>query len=182
MCGIAGIYSANHLNSESLIRTMTYCLAHRGPDAEGFFSDPTIAFGHRRLSIIDLSESANQPMKSRDGRWVMMFNGEVFNYREIAETLNVPLRTSSDTEVMLEAFAKFGIEAVQQFNGMFTIALYDQVEGALFLFRDRAGVKPLFYFWESDNLFFASEIKSLLVIESIRTQLSINDEAISLFL
>lgn len=182
MCGIAGLFAPGHSFSTDLIHRMTRCIAHRGPDAEGFYSEDGIAFGHRRLSIIDLSEAANQPMTSRDGNWVMMFNGEVFNFREIASELKVPLRTHSDTEVMLESFAAFGADAVQRFNGMFAIALYNRYEKALYLFRDRIGVKPLFYFHESNRWFFASEIKSLLTVDEVKNQLTINNEAVSLFL
>src|SRR5436853_7533253 len=99
MCGIAGFFVPHHSLSPDVIQRMTRCVAHRGPDAEGFFSDEVVSFGHRRLSIIDLSEAANQPMISQDGRWVMMFNGEVFNFRELTSSLNVALRTRSDTEV-----------------------------------------------------------------------------------
>lgn len=182
MCGIAGLVVPGDSVSMDVIQRMTRCIAHRGPDAEGFYSEGGLAFGHRRLSIIDLSEAANQPMTSRDGRWVMMFNGEVFNFREIASALKVPLRTHSDTEVMLESFAAFGADAVQQFNGMFAIALYDRHEKILYLFRDRIGVKPLFYFHENNRWFFASEIKALLAVEEIKGHLTINHEAISLFL
>jgi asparagine synthase (glutamine-hydrolysing) len=161
---------------------MTKCIAHRGPDAEGFFSDDLASFGHRRLSIIDLSTAANQPMISQDERWVMMFNGEVYNFRELASALKVSLRTHSDTEVMLESFAAFGPEAVSQFNGMFAIALYDRRDKLMYLFRDRMGVKPLFYLQEGNRWFFSSEIKSLLVADEGKRHLTINNEAVSLFL
>jgi asparagine synthase (glutamine-hydrolysing) len=161
---------------------MSACIAHRGPDAEQFFSETPVTFAHRRLSIIDLSCAANQPMTSANGKWVIMFNGEVFNYREIAEELNVPLRTNSDTEVMLEAFSNWGIEAIKKFNGMFVIALFDREEKALYLFRDRLGVKPLFYFKNGNEIFFASEIKALTAVEFIRSQTTIDKEAISFFL
>jgi len=182
MCGIAGFFALNNSLSPEVIQRMTRCIAHRGPDAEGFFSDQTVSFGHRRLSIIDLSESANQPMVSHDGRWVMMFNGEVFNFRELSSLLKVPLRTHSDTEVMLESFAALGAEAVNQFNGMFAIALYDQHEKSLYLFRDRIGVKPLFYYRNDSKCFFSSEISSLLSVEEIKKELTVNHEAVSLFL
>src|SRR6185295_14112887 len=179
MCGIAGLFVPGHSVSMDVIQRMTRCIAHRGPDAEGFYSEAGLAFGHRRLSIIDLSEAANQPMTSRDGIWVMMFNGEVFNFREIASELKVPLRTHSDTEVMLESFAAFGPDAVQRFNGMFAIALYNRNEKILYLFRDRVGVKPLFYFHENNRWFFASEMKALLAVEEVKDHLTINNEAVS---
>src|SRR5438067_1735083 len=104
MCGIAGYFAPDNSFDSELLVQMTQCLAHRGPDADGFYHDKNVGLGHRRLSIIDLSNAANQPMTSHDGQWVMMFNGEVFNFRDIAKELSVPLRTHSDTEVMLEAF------------------------------------------------------------------------------
>ncbi|MFI5134413.1 MAG: asparagine synthetase B family protein, partial [Chitinophagales bacterium] len=161
---------------------MTRCMAHRGPDAEAFFSDSHVGFGHKRLSIIDLSSAANQPMTSSNGRWVIMFNGEVYNYQHLSRKINGPLRTNSDTEVMLELFAERGADAVQEFNGMFAIAVYDKIEKSLFLFRDRLGVKPLFYFNEGNEWFFASELKALLNIEHLKKRLTLNHEAISCFL
>lgn len=182
MCGIAGFFSPHHSYSPEMIQRMTACVAHRGPDAEGFFSDETVSFGHRRLSIIDLNATANQPMVSADGKWVLMFNGEVFNFRELAESLKIPLQTHSDTEVILEQFAAMGIEAVNKFNGMFAIALYHKTEKILYLVRDRIGVKPLFYYQSGGESFFASEIKSLTIVDEIKKQLTINRQAVSLFL
>ena len=182
MCGIAGYFSPAKKLPDDIIRRMTSCIAHRGPDAEEFYVNELVAFGHRRLSIIDLSAAANQPMHSLDGRWVMMFNGEVFNFREISPELKITLRTHSDTEVMLEAFAKWGPSAVQKFNGMFTVALFDKHRQELYLFRDRLGVKPLYYFHENGNWFFASEIKSFNAVDELRGKLSVSKEAISQYL
>lgn len=166
MCGIAGYYSIANAFSEVELRKMTGVLAHRGPDAEGFFSDETIGLGHRRLSIIDLSIEANQPMTSRDGRYVIIYNGEVYNYREIAAELKLKykseFRTSSDTEVILEAYTRYGTYFLQKLNGMFSIAIYDKQEKVLFICRDRLGIKPLYYFWDGANFAFGSEIKALL--------------------
>src|ERR1022692_4836301 len=119
MCGIAGYYSINQKFSSPDLKKMTDCLKHRGPDADGFFSDDIVGLGHRRLSIIDLSNAANQPMKSHNGRYILIFNGEIFNYQDVAKELKKEWRTHSDTEVILEAFAEWGPEAVQKFNGMF---------------------------------------------------------------
>lgn len=182
MCGIAGFFAHENQVPPRVISTMTGCLAHRGPDAEGFFRDEHVVFGHRRLSIIDLSTAANQPMTSQDERWVMMFNGEVYNFRELARELSVGLRTTSDTEVMLEMFAAYGPKAVEKFNGMFTIALYDRNRQELFLFRDRIGVKPLFYYQDHDAWFFASELKALQAVSDIRRNLTLNQQAVSLYL
>jgi asparagine synthase (glutamine-hydrolysing) len=161
MCGISG-FSATNRNIEDL-KFMTGCIAHRGPDADGFYFDEqsSTALGHRRLSILDLSQAANQPFYSKDKRYVMVYNGEVFNYKEIAAELNIQTQTTSDTEVIIEAFAKEGPAFVNRLNGMFAFAIFDQQEKLLYLFRDRVGIKPLFYFQKAGELLFASEIKAI---------------------
>ena len=119
---------------------MTTALAHRGPDAEGFYQDPCISLGHRRLSIIDLSTAANQPFQDPDGHYVLVFNGEIYNYQEIKQELkDYPFQTSSDTEVLMAAFKQWGIESVKKLKGMFAFALWDKREEALYLVRDRMG-------------------------------------------
>src|ERR1022692_2975768 len=136
MCGIAGFYSSNKVFSQEELVSMTKVLAHRGPNAEGFFTDEIIGLGHRRLSILDLSDRANQPMHSHDGRYVIIYNGEVYNFQEIATSLKstthlqptLNFKTSSDTEVILEAFVQQGVDFVLQLNGMFAIAIYDKVD------------------------------------------------------
>jgi asparagine synthase (glutamine-hydrolysing) len=165
MCGIAGFISPN-LNQDHLHR-ITGILQHRGPDAEGFYYDAAagIGLGHRRLSIIDLSEAANQPFYSHDGRYVMVFNGEVFNYQEIAAKYNIKQRSHSDSEVIIETFALKGIDAIHDFNGMFTMAIWDTQKKELFLIRDRFGVKPLLYHWNQKEFAFASELKALLELD-----------------
>ena len=175
MCGIAGFYSSKNVFSKEELKNMTEALAHRGPDAEGYFSDEIVGLGHRRLSILDLSDRANQPMYSHDGRYVIIYNGEVYNFQEIAANLkfSVPtqqasnFKTSSDTEVILEAFAQQGIDFVHHLNGMFAIAIYDKEKKDLYLFRDRVGIKPLYYFYDGENFAFASEIKSLMQLKFI---------------
>jgi asparagine synthase (glutamine-hydrolysing) len=187
MCGIAGFLSYKSVFHEEQLRTMTKKLIHRGPDAEGYYYDGICGLGHRRLSIIDLSANANQPMYSSNERYVIVYNGEVYNFKEISTLLlQVPgnkdfqFRTSSDTEVILEAFLQFGIDFVHHLNGMFAIAIYDSVQKELFLFRDRLGIKPLFYFWDGSNIAFASEIKSIESISEI--SLKINKNSIAEFL
>ena len=122
MCGITGYYSPEKKFSESELVGMTTAIAHRGPDAVGYYSDEIVGLGHRRLSIIDLSESANQPMHSANKRFVMVYNGEVYNFREIAAELKQnfkqEFRTSSDSEVILEAYARYGADFVKKLNGM----------------------------------------------------------------
>ena len=158
MCGIAGFYSSSKKISESDLHLMTDAMSHRGPDAAGYFlnEEKTVGLGHRRLSIIDLSAAANQPMVSHSGRYVVVFNGEVYNFKEIAKQLNISTRTTSDTEIIIEAFEKKGVEFVHLLNGMFAIAIFDKQEKKLFLFRDRLGVKPLYYFYNENTLAFAS--------------------------
>ena len=180
MCGISGFISKN-LEKSDLIK-MTKSLVHRGPNAEGYFFDSQkgVGLGHRRLSIIDLSEDANQPMTSHCGRYVMVYNGEVYNYKEIAKKLNeVKWETSSDSEVILAAFSKWNFDFVDELNGMFAIAIYDQLENSIYLFRDRIGIKPLYYYYKNDELIFASEIKA---IKNLELKLSVNNSAIYSYL
>ncbi len=172
MCGIAGFLCFEKTLDQSLLQAMTIQLAHRGPDAEGFFQDEFCGLGHRRLSILDLSEQANQPFFSKDGRYVVVFNGEIYNYREVAEKLQIKPRTTSDTEILVEAFALKGTACVQLFNGMFAFAIYDIHKKELYLCRDRIGKKPLYYFWNGHYFAFASELKSLMVLPFIKKDLN----------
>ncbi|MBK7683373.1 MAG: asparagine synthase (glutamine-hydrolyzing) [Bacteroidetes bacterium] len=187
MCGIAGFLSFNDYFKEEDIQLMTDRIAHRGPDASGKFYDGTCGLGHRRLSIIDLSDRANQPMHSANDRYVIAYNGEVYNFQQIGAQLkesNADLkfkfRTSSDTEIILEAFVHSGIDFVHQLNGMFAIAIYDKYEKELYLIRDRLGIKPLMYYWDGQNLAFASEIKALTQLSQIDKE--INNASIGDFL
>jgi len=184
MCGISGYFSLNKKFNQEDLRQMNNCLSHRGPDAEGFYfnEEGTVGLGHRRLSIIDLSAAANQPMFSHDGRYVIVFNGEVYNFQEVAKQLNIQPRTHSDTEIILEAFALKGPECVQYFNGMFAIAIYDKAERKLTLLRDRLGVKPICYFYDGENLAFGSEIKSLLTSQFVSANIQMNKKTVYSFL
>jgi asparagine synthase (glutamine-hydrolysing) len=162
MCGIAG--AAGRADACEQVIKMTAALEHRGPDGTGIFTaGQDIVMGHARLAILDLSPAGAQPMTSRDGRWTMVFNGEVFNYRELRRELtSVPWRSTSDTEVLLEACAEWGIErALDRSIGMFACALWDARERQLTLVRDRIGEKPLVYFEQGRMLAFASELKAL---------------------
>jgi asparagine synthase (glutamine-hydrolysing) len=166
MCGIAGFISPGL--KESDLRSITRIIKHRGPDAEGFFYDEAdgyhIGLGHRRLSIIDLSAAANQPMVSHCGRYVIIYNGEVYNYQEIRQEKfdQFPWKTSSDTEVILESFVRYGIESFEWFNGMFAFAIWDKQDEKLYLSRDRIGIKPFYYYYDDKKQFvFASELKAL---------------------
>ena len=164
MCGITGIYGLEQINNpEFVIEEMTDALAHRGPDAMDTYIGENIVLGHRRLSIIDLDESSNQPFKSFDDRYELVFNGEIYNYLEIKSSLaDYSFRTNSDTEVFLAAFQKHGTASFQLFNGMFSAAIWDNQKEKLILVRDRLGIKPLYYFQENESILFASEIRSLL--------------------
>ena len=180
MCGLAGIYDSNGVSKDSL-KQMADAIAHRGPDAEGFFTEGNFGLAHRRLSIIDLSSAANQPMQSSCARYWMVFNGEVYNYHEIAREFNSPLKTKGDSEVILEAFAKWGPEMVNRLNGMFVIVIFDSVEKKFFFFRDRMGIKPLYVYRKDGIIAFASEIKAIVALKN-QVKLSINKNAIPYFL
>jgi len=171
MCGIAGLWDVRHRLDASAkgaaIRSMTRALAHRGPDNEGYFQEEVsgLALGHRRLSIVDLSPQGHQPMTSVSGRYVIVFNGEVYNHMRLRpelEAAGFSFRGHSDTEAMLAAIEHWGIEAaIMRFIGMFVFALWDRQERILTLVRDRLGVKPLYYGWIGPSFVFGSELKAL---------------------
>src|SRR3989339_179973 len=182
MCGIAGFFSLSNKFSPGELINMMVSLNHRGPDANDFYCNDTVGIGNTRLSIIDLSAQANQPMHSRCNRYVIVYNGEVYNFQEIASELNIRFRTKSDTEVILEAFAEWGVTFVKKLNGMFAIAIYDKEEDKLYIFRDRLGVKPLYYYWDGENFAFASELKALLKLDFLTKNLQIFKRAVNEFL
>jgi asparagine synthase (glutamine-hydrolysing) len=169
MCGIAGIVAAPGVGDITTdIRRMTAAIAYRGPDGDGHWvdADAGIALGHRRLAVIDLSDAGAQPMASHDGRWVLSYNGEIYNYRELQRALererNIAWRGHSDTEVLLEAIDQWGLPAtLERADGMFAIALWDRQRRELHLARDRFGEKPLYVGWNGGRLLFASELKAL---------------------
>lgn len=168
MCGIAGFFSPGGIKGEAAtIRRMTDTLIHRGPDDGGVWQDARagVALGNRRLAIVDLSPEGHQPMHSADGRYVLAFNGEIYNFpalRGELEGLGHTFRGHSDTEVMLAAFTEWGVdEALRRFNGMLAFALWDRKERILHLARDRFGEKPLYYGWMGGALLFGSELKAL---------------------
>ena len=180
MCGIAGFYSKNNnFVNKSELENMCLAMKHRGPDSGGTYFSQTVGLGHRRLSIIDLSSDANQPMESHNMRYVCVYNGEVYNFKQIAKELNLEFKTTSDTEVIIEAFAEWGVTFVNKLNGMFALAIFDKQENQLFMFRDRIGIKPIYYYWDGKNFAFASELKSLLQIRNIRDKRSINRQSVS---
>jgi len=167
MCGIAGIYSFdrnNHENFENQILNMTNSQTHRGPDSYGIynFTDINLSFGHRRLSILDLSENGNQPMESPNSRYVITFNGEIYNHLKLREEIvDVKWRGSSDTETLLACFDSWGFEkTISKISGMFSFGLFDKKEKKLYLSIDRAGEKPLYYSFIQNKLIFSSELKA----------------------
>ena len=164
MCGIAGCYKQT--DGESLVRLMNDRIAHRGPDADGLYSfandHVSVQLAHRRLSIIDLSAAADQPL-TKDGL-VISYNGELYNYKEIRAELaasGVRFTTTSDTEVILEAWRRYGPDALRRFRGMFAFALFEEATGKLVLARDPLGIKPLYCMQRQDGIVFASELKAL---------------------
>jgi asparagine synthase (glutamine-hydrolysing) len=164
MCGIAGIYDRDGSADASAVSRMLDVQAHRGPDGCGTWADPGIVLGHRRLAFLDLSHEGAQPMHFAEGRYVITYNGEVYNYVELRATLERlghELRSTSDTEVLLAAYAEWGVECLHRLNGMFAFAIWDRRERTLFVARDRLGVKPLTYTWDGRRFGFASESKAL---------------------
>lgn len=165
MCGIAGKLVRQDLALDLSDRKKAQAIdaiRHRGPDMRGEYTKGSVWLAHVRLSILDLSETASQPMATEDGRFVISYNGEVYNFRELASFLLLDsLRSHSDTEVVLQAFAKLGVEAFSQLNGMFAFAIYDKQTQKLWLVRDRMGIKPLYYRIDSQGLAFGSEIKAI---------------------
>ena len=174
MCGINGILQLKVAESASLqqqIDAMNSAIAHRGPDGEGSFVRPGIALGHRRLAILDLSEAGAQPMLSADGALVLVFNGEIYNYLELAEELHAKghvFRSRSDTEVILHAYREWGEDCVQRFNGMWAFALWDVAKNKLFASRDRLGVKPFFFLKTDEQFIFSSEIAGIRSVHTVR--------------
>lgn len=161
MCGIAGIIGVGA--TKTSMDAMLVAQAHRGPDAQKLHLEKGVALGHNRLSIIDLSAAADQPFYSQDGRYTLVFNGEIYNYLELKLELEdvYDFRTQSDTEVLLAAFIVWGNECLPRLNGMFSFAIWDTLEQRLFAARDRFGVKPFYFHFSDECFFFASEIKSL---------------------
>lgn len=176
MCGIAGIYSKKKTEiSFSLIKSMTDAIAHRGPDGEGHFHDRNIAFGHRRLAILDLSDCGRQPMSSDDGTITITFNGEIYNFKELRNELQKAghsFKSGTDTEVIIKGYQQWGLDVIPKLNGMFAFAIWDSVKKELIITRDRFGVKPVYLWIRDDEIVFASEIKALLCHPEYKTELN----------
>ncbi len=186
MCGIAGYMTISENRPD--IKCMTSSLAHRGPDAQGLFhsDDGKAGFGHRRLSVIDTNHRSNQPFHSYCDRYVISYNGEIYNYQElkqeILESKPINFKTTSDTEVLLEGFVLWGPEVANKLNGMFAFSIYDKVEKKIWLFRDRIGIKPLFVYHQNGLIAWSSELKTFQIEPQISKDLTLNHEAIHHYL
>ncbi len=186
MCGIAGYFSTTSFFNTAHLPSMANAIAHRGPNNESFYTTSKVGLAHRRLSVLDLSATANQPMWSACKRYVIVYNGEVYNFKTIAQQLQrklgnaLQLTTTGDTEIVLQAIITFGFEVVATFNGMFAFALYDTQLEQLHIYRDKLGIKPLYYYWDNNNLAFASELKAITVLPNVAKEIS--TQAIAEFL
>jgi asparagine synthase (glutamine-hydrolysing) len=179
MCGISGIYNFNGAAvDQALLNKMNNIIRHRGPDGNGTFIDGNVGIGSNRLAIIDLREIANMPMYDTENRYVIVYNGEIFNYIEVRNELlkkGYKFNTDSDTEVVINSYKEWGEDCLHKLNGMWDFALWDKQEKVLFCSRDRYGIKPLYYYADNDKLIFGSEIKQIL---SCGVDKSVNDEII----
>src|ERR1039458_6600761 len=178
MCGLAGIFhpDARAEIDAALLRRMTTAVAHRGPDGDGFFTEPGVGLGHRRLAIIDIA-GGRQPMANEDGSVVIVFNGEIYNFAELRPKLqalgHVFRSDNSDTETIVHAWESWGPDCLQQLNGMFALALWDRNRGQLFLARDRLGKKPLYHATLPDGHFvFGSEMGALAPVSALTRRIS----------
>lgn len=181
MCGICG-YVSNKSLGKKLLKKMNDKISYRGPNADGYYIDnlgenKEIGLAHKRLAILDLSSSANQPMTSKNGDIILIFNGEIYNYiilREELQEKGYLFNTNSDTEVIINGYLEYGINIVNKLNGMFAIALFDKREGTLYLIRDHIGVKPLYYYKDNTDLVFASELKPIMEFPGFQKKLDMN--------
>lgn len=176
MCGIVGIYHQDGVPaSHLLLKRMTDAIKHRGPDGEGYYLDGNLGLGHRRLAILDLSKAGHQPMATEDGRYIISYNGCVYNFNELRvelESIGYRFYSKTDSEVVLKALAAWGKNALKRFNGMFALALWDKQARVLMLARDRYGIKPLYYTRIGSTLLFSSEIKGILASKSYRSAMN----------
>ncbi|MEP2026288.1 MAG: asparagine synthase (glutamine-hydrolyzing) [Reichenbachiella sp.] len=184
MCGITGILAFNEIGQSDIsnLEKATQALAHRGPDHEGIYSSNLIGLGHRRLSIIDTSSNANQPFEILNGRYAIVFNGEIFNYKSLRKDLiskGIEFKTESDTEVLLHLFANEGKDCLNKLNGFFAFAVYDSFEKSLFIARDRLGIKPLLYYHDESKIVFGSEMNAIL---AYNIEKEIDKEALNYYL
>ncbi len=176
MCGVAGIFHSDGKPVPiDVLKRMGDAVKHRGPDGEGFWVDGFVGFAHRRLAILDLSPSGHQPMQTEDGRFVITYNGEIYNHLNLRielESLGHQFHSRTDTEVVLKSFKEWGPDCLSRFNGMFAFAVWDKQAHRLYLARDRYGIKPLYYFFNGNTLVFGSEVKSILKYPDLKVNVS----------
>lgn len=180
MCGISGFYSKK-LGESDIQRAIT-AQNHRGPDSNGYFLETPFALIHNRLSILDLSDLAHQPMRSQDGRYLLTYNGEIYNYQQLRSEYQVAVNSSGDTELLLELFSKIGTDVFSKLNGIFAGAIYDTQKKSLLLFRDHLGIKPLYYYRSEEDFVFASELKGISALVGKKESLKPSKAAINTFL
>ncbi|RDH43201.1 asparagine synthase (glutamine-hydrolyzing) [Zooshikella ganghwensis] len=175
MCGITGLIHFDGSSvSPAILKKMTDAIAHRGPDGEGQWIDGNVGIGHRRLAVLDLSPAGQQPMISSSHRYILSYNGEVYNYKELKIELEAEgywFRSQTDSEVVLNALTAWGVKALKRFNGMFALVLWDRKERTLLLARDRYGIKPLYYSQQNNNFVFGSEQKAIISIPSFKRKM-----------
>src|SRR5215469_4437553 len=178
MCGICGKleFDPEAKVAPNLVKRMADAIVHRGPDDEGYYVEGQVGLGFRRLSIIDLS-GGHQPLSNENGSIWIIFNGEIYNYRELRTELVSKghiFKTKSDTEVIVHLYEEYGRDCVQKLRGMFAFAIWDSVHRSLFLARDRVGIKPLFYYLDKNFLSFGSEMKAILVDPAVRREVDLH--------
>ena len=177
MCGISGVfYSDNRAVEQPVLQAMADTIAHRGPDNEGYLVDRNVGFAHRRLSIIDLSKNADQPMSADNNNYSIVYNGELYNFEAIKKELaqlGCQFNSNSDTEVILKSYIEWGADCVNRFNGMFVFAIWDRKAEQIFLARDRYGVKPLYFMNVGNTFIFASEQKAILKHPDVKKQIDL---------
>ena len=175
MCGISGFFTQENLdNRKEIIHSMNHKLSHRGPDGEGYYSDQFVSLGHKRLAIIDLNNRSNQPFIDASSNFIIVFNGEIYNYLEIKKILvseGIKFKTTSDTEVLLEAYIKWGENFLTKIKGMFAFAIYDLKNKKIFCARDHFGQKPFFYYYHKKDFVFSSDLSSLIANPLIKKDL-----------
>ena len=164
MCGFAGIFSSTRKNLRPNVKAMTESMIHRGPDSISYHTMSDFCLGHVRLSIIDLNERSNQPFYNNDKRFIIVFNGEIYNYKQIKKEIGTRYNfiTESDTEVLLASYIIFGKSFLNKLNGCFAFAIFDNKKQTVFFARDRLGIKPLYYFKDDNYLIFSSELRAIL--------------------
>ncbi|MCH8004324.1 MAG: asparagine synthase (glutamine-hydrolyzing) [Nanoarchaeota archaeon] len=173
MCGICGF----NFPDKILLRKMCSSMVHRGPNSKGYFVDKNLSMGNRRLSIIDLTKSGNQPMFNEDKSIALVYNGEIYNFKELKESLKNKghsFSSNTDTEAVVHAYEEYGTNCLKYFNGFFSFALYDSKKKTIFLARDRLGIKPLYYYYNKQKFIFASEIKTILEDKTVEREINVN--------